>query len=112
MTDTICDTKLARGQVEIRTGIGRRRRWTAQEKGRMVGHRAGVIGTGYAGLTCQLAGRHNGDLLGGSAAVLQSRRGSGNARSWLERLIGIRRPMQFGFIHAGLTGVPTFFVVD
>ena len=36
MTDTICDTKLARGRVEIRTGVGRRRRWTAQEKGRLV----------------------------------------------------------------------------
>ena len=36
MTDTICDTKLARGRVEIRTGVGRRRRWTAQEKGRIV----------------------------------------------------------------------------
>jgi transposase len=36
MTDTICDTRLARGRVEIRTGVGRRRRWTAQEKGRIV----------------------------------------------------------------------------
>ena len=36
MTDTICDTKQARGRVEIRTGVGRRRRWTAQEKGRLV----------------------------------------------------------------------------
>ena len=36
MTDTICDTKLARGRVEIRAGVGRRRRWTAQEKGRLV----------------------------------------------------------------------------
>src|ERR1700704_5632875 len=36
MTDTICDTKLAHGRVEISTGIERRRRWTAQEKGRMV----------------------------------------------------------------------------
>ena len=36
MTDTICDTKLARGRMEIRTGVGRRRRWTAQEKGRIV----------------------------------------------------------------------------
>jgi hypothetical protein len=34
------------------------------------------------------------------------------ALRWLGRLIGVRRPMQFGFIHAGLTGVPTFFVVD
>jgi transposase len=36
MTDAICDTKLVRGRVEIRTGVGRRRRWTAQEKGRLV----------------------------------------------------------------------------
>ena len=36
MTDTIYDTKLACGRMEIRTGVGRRRRWTAQEKGRIV----------------------------------------------------------------------------
>ena len=36
MTDTICDTKLACGRMDIRTGVGRRRRWTAQEKGRIV----------------------------------------------------------------------------
>ena len=36
MTDTIYDTKLAYGRMEIRTGVGRRRRWTAQEKGRIV----------------------------------------------------------------------------
>jgi transposase len=36
MTDTICDTKVAFGRMEIRTGVGRRRRWTAQEKGRVV----------------------------------------------------------------------------
>jgi transposase-like protein len=36
MPDTICDTKLAFGRVEIRTGVGHRRRWTAQEKGRIV----------------------------------------------------------------------------
>jgi transposase len=35
MTDIICDTKLGRGRVEIRTGVGRRRRWTAEEKGRI-----------------------------------------------------------------------------
>lgn len=32
----ICDTKLSFGRVEIRTGVGRRRRWTALEKGRIV----------------------------------------------------------------------------
>ena len=36
MTDTICDTKLSFGRVDIRTGVGRRRRWTALEKGRIV----------------------------------------------------------------------------
>ncbi len=36
MTDTICDTRLACGRMDIRTGVGRRRRWTAQEKGRIV----------------------------------------------------------------------------
>src|SRR5260370_30688653 len=36
MTDTIRDTKLACGRMDIRTGVGRRRRWTAQEKGRIV----------------------------------------------------------------------------
>ena len=35
-----------------------------------------------------------------------------SALHWLGRPIGVRRPMQFGFVHAGLTGVPTFFVVD
>jgi hypothetical protein len=28
MTDTICDTKVAFGRMEIRTGVGHRRRWT------------------------------------------------------------------------------------
>jgi transposase len=36
MSDTICDAKFVAGRVEIRTGVGRRRRWTAQEKGRIV----------------------------------------------------------------------------
>jgi transposase len=36
MTDTMRDTKVAFGRMEIRTGVGRRRRWTAQEKGRIV----------------------------------------------------------------------------
>jgi transposase len=36
MTDTICGGKFVGGRVEIRTGVGRRRRWTAQEKGRIV----------------------------------------------------------------------------
>ena len=36
MTDIICDTRLAHGRMEIRTGVGRRRRWTGEEKGRIV----------------------------------------------------------------------------
>ncbi|MGH6879179.1 MAG: IS66-like element accessory protein TnpA [Rhizomicrobium sp.] len=36
MSDTICDTSFARGRIEIRTGVGRRRRWAAEEKGRIV----------------------------------------------------------------------------
>src|SRR3972149_6474793 len=35
MTDTIYDTKLAYGRMEVRTGVGRRRCWTAQGKGRI-----------------------------------------------------------------------------
>jgi transposase len=54
MTDTICDTKLACGRVEIRTGVGRRRRWTAQEKGRIVGE------TLHAGVAvAEIARRHD-----------------------------------------------------
>jgi transposase len=36
MVGTNDDTKRARGRVEIRTGLIRRRRWTAGEKGRIV----------------------------------------------------------------------------
>jgi transposase len=36
MADINDDTKFVRGRVEIRTGIGRRRRWTGEEKGRIV----------------------------------------------------------------------------
>jgi hypothetical protein len=35
MTDATCDTKVACGWVEICTGVGRRRRWTVHEKGRI-----------------------------------------------------------------------------
>src|ERR1700688_444802 len=36
MVDDIFDTSRPRGRVEIRTGVGRRRRWTEEEKGRIV----------------------------------------------------------------------------
>ena len=36
MVDTNDDTKRVRGRVQIRTGVIRRRRWTAEEKGRIV----------------------------------------------------------------------------
>ncbi|MGH9477550.1 MAG: transposase [Terriglobales bacterium] len=36
MSDIICDTKPVRRRVEIRMGVGRRRRWTSEEKGRIV----------------------------------------------------------------------------
>jgi len=36
MVDHIVDSSQRRGRVDIRTGVGRRRRWSAQEKGRIV----------------------------------------------------------------------------
>ena len=36
MVEDIVDTKHGRGRVEIRTGIGRKRRWPDEEKGRIV----------------------------------------------------------------------------
>src|ERR1700682_3465036 len=36
MVDDIFDSSRPRGRVEIRTGVGRRRRWTEEQKGRIV----------------------------------------------------------------------------
>lgn len=36
MVDHIIDASQPRGRVEIRTGVGRRRRWSDEEKGRIV----------------------------------------------------------------------------
>jgi transposase len=45
MVDDIVDNSRPRGRVEIRTGVGRRRRWTEEQKGRIVAesYRAGAI---------------------------------------------------------------------
>ena len=36
MVDYIVDASAPRGRVEIRTGVGRRRRWSEAEKGRII----------------------------------------------------------------------------
>jgi transposase len=36
MVDHIVDASAPRGRVEIRSGVGRRRRWSEEEKGRIV----------------------------------------------------------------------------
>ena len=36
MVDDIVDTSMSRGRVEIRTGVGRRRRWSDEAKGQIV----------------------------------------------------------------------------
>ena len=70
MTDTICDTKLSFGRVEIRTGVGRRRRWTALEKGRIV---AEALNAGVP--VAEIARRH--DMSSQPSVQLDSRREGG-----------------------------------
>ena len=36
MVDNIVDTSSPRGRIDIRTGVGRRRRWSEEDKGRIV----------------------------------------------------------------------------
>ena len=45
MVDDIFDTSRSRGRVEIRTGVGRRRRWSEEQKGRIVAesYHAGAV---------------------------------------------------------------------
>jgi transposase len=45
MVDHIVDASVPRGRVEIRSGVGRRRRWSDEEKGRIVAasYRPGVV---------------------------------------------------------------------
>jgi transposase len=53
MVDHIVDSTRHRGRVDIRTGVGRRRRWSAQEKGR-------IVAESYApgAVTSEVARRH------------------------------------------------------
>lgn len=45
MVDDIFDNSRPRGRVEVRTGVGRRRRWAEEQKGRIVAesYRAGAV---------------------------------------------------------------------
>ena len=45
MVDDIFDNSRPLGRVEVRTGVGRRRRWTEEQKGRIVAasYRAGAV---------------------------------------------------------------------
>ena len=45
MVDHIVDASVPRGRVEIRSGVGRRRRWSDEEKGRIVAasYRPGAV---------------------------------------------------------------------
>ena len=42
MVDHIVDASAPRGGVEIRSGVGRRRRWSDAEKGRIVAELSGL----------------------------------------------------------------------
>jgi transposase len=42
MVDHIVDSSQRRGRVDIRTGVGHRRRWSAEEKGRIVAESYGA----------------------------------------------------------------------
>jgi transposase len=53
MVDHIVDSSSRRGRVDIRTEVGRRRRWSAEEKGR-------IVAESYApgAVTSEIARRH------------------------------------------------------
>ena len=59
MVDDIFDNSRPRGRVEIRTGVGRRRRWTEEQKGRIVAesYRAGAIVSEVA-RRCEISPQH------------------------------------------------------
>src|SRR5258708_33774009 len=50
MVDHIVDATAPRGRVEIRSGVGRRRRWSDQDKGRIVAesYASGAVGSEVA----------------------------------------------------------------
>jgi hypothetical protein len=76
MTDTIWDTKLPFGRVEIRTGVGWCRRWTAQEKGRIVAETLSAGGP-VAEIVCPVVAARDADEKAstGEPVVGRARRG-------------------------------------